>query len=165
MQSRDEQKDHLDNIDLLHVCPLLLHLRHCDNEDSVLQFRRDGIAVNLLLLIASKGRKLNRALENAYLSLSLHKAAQERLVARSVYNTGDIEIAFLGIVVDANVFLACAWESDVQDVCGCGCEDVDRWGEGIRLVIGIGRSSVAGGVAAKARLCGISPERLSDRVG
>lgn len=118
------------------LSPVLLGLRHGDDQHTVLHFGGDGETVDLLLLSSSGGQR-DLPLEGADPPLALDEVADKLLVAGAVDDAGDLEEARVGVPVDPDVVLLGAGQGEVQDVGRGRVEEVDLGVE--VLVVALGR--------------------------
>lgn len=115
--------------------PLLLGLGNGDDEDSVLHLGSNAKSVDLVLVVDVCGGQSDAALKHADLALAGAERLEELLVSGAVDDSGNVELALVGVPVDADVLLDGAGERDVQDIGLLRVEGVDGRNEAVVVLL------------------------------
>jgi hypothetical protein len=148
------------NINLLDIHKLAIHLRHSHSQNTILQLRRDALNIHMSRVRAAS--QPDHPLESANLALVKRQTLEELLVAGSVNHPSDVDLGFLGVPVDSDVFLFGAGQAEVDHVRIVGVEDVGIGGE----VFGLGgQGGVVGVVVVGVGVVGATEEAFVEHVG
>jgi len=123
------------NINLLDFHKVGSQLWDFNVQDAVLKLGTNALDINLSR--RRPGSKANLAVKSADLALVKSQGLQKSLITRAVDDTGDAELALLGVPADANVLFVRSRERDVDDECRLCVKDV---GLGLPVVTGLGGS-------------------------
>ena len=110
------------DIHLLDLDKLLLRLRYGDNQDPILHPGSNTITLHLSRILLAT--ELDLPLKDTHLPLIEGEFLEEFLVPESIDDTRNVQLAAIGIPVDAHILLLGARQGNVHDKGVLGVEDV-----------------------------------------
>ena len=131
------------NINLLNLNIPLIKLRNLHPQNPILKSSRNTININLSWIRSTS--QSNLPLKSSNFPLIQSQSLEKLFVTWTVNDSGNAQLGFLGVPVDADVFFLGSWKTDVAYEGVGSVEDIDFWSE----VFGFAAFLVFAAVAAE----------------